>query len=206
MLLHVGSTIPRKRIDVLLRMFGELCASHSGSASRSRRRTASRSTSAARACSSASRIGIAVLDFLDDRDAGGHVSARRARPAAVGPRRIRPAARRSDGVRHAGRRQRLAVLQRSRRIRRRVLRARRRGAVVRAGGGTARRTAAVAGPLAGASRAGVARAGRFSWSQFAARLAAVYHEVAAHADPVIARGLVSVRMNSRQEPEPPRAQ
>jgi glycosyltransferase involved in cell wall biosynthesis len=54
--------------------------------------------------------------------------------------------------------------------------------------------------------AGLERAGRFSWSQFAARLAAVYHEVAAHADPVIARGLVSVRMNSRQEPEPPRAQ
>jgi hypothetical protein len=40
--------------------------------------------------------------------------------------------------------------------------------------------------------AGLERAGRFTWSQFAARLAAVYHEVAAEAHPAIVRELMSV--------------
>ncbi|MEP7305036.1 MAG: glycosyltransferase family 1 protein [Acidobacteriota bacterium] len=203
-LLHVGSTIPRKRIDLLLRMFRELCdripslrlVRVGGPFTLDQRQLAH-------------QLGIdddiAVLDFLDDRA----LAAMYRRAALV----LLPSDREGFGLP--------------------ILEAMACGTpvvasdlpVLREVGGSAGEYCAPGAVALWSARveellserrqsparwqaridAGLERAGRFSWSQFAARLAAVYHDVAAQADPVIARELRGVRMNAPQQLEPPRA-
>jgi len=202
-LLHVGSTIPRKRIDLLLRMFRELrdriprlrLVRVGGPFTLDQRRLVQ-------------QLGIeddiAVLDFLDDRT----LAAMYRRAALV----LLPSDREGFGLP--------------------VVEAMACGTpvvasdlpVLREVGGSAAEYCAPGAVAPWSTRvaellnerwqspvrwqtrieAGLERAGCFSWSQFAARLAAVYHQVAAEAAPVLVREL-SVRLNSTQEVEPPGA-
>ncbi len=100
--LHVGSTIPRKRIDVLLEVFAgarqQHAAASTGPGGRPAHRRTARSrrpVSASSTASSRCRRSIATSLPIS--------TARGARPAAVRSRGIRASARRGDGVRHAGR-------------------------------------------------------------------------------------------------------
>jgi glycosyltransferase involved in cell wall biosynthesis len=182
-LLHVGSTIPRKRIDLLLRMFREVrdripglrLVRVGGPLTPDQRQLARHLGIEA---------DIAVLDFLDDRA----LAAIYRRAALV----LLPSDREGFGLP--------------------IVEAMACGTpvvasdlpVLREVGGSAAEYCAPGAvapwsirveqllserrqsPLRWQARidAGLERAGRFSWSRFAARLAAVYHEVAAQADPV----------------------
>ena len=181
-LLHVGSTIPRKRIDLLLRMFGEL---RGRIPSLRLVRVGGPFTPDQRQL--AQQLGIehqiAVLEFLDDRA----LAAIYRRAALV----LLPSDREGFGLP--------------------IVEAMACGTpvvvsdlpVLREVGGSDGEYCAPGavspwsdrvGELLGERQqsperwkarvdAGLARAGRFSWSQFAARLAAVYHDVAVEADP-----------------------
>ena len=123
-ILHVGSTIPRKRVDALLEICAALVPSvpdlHlvrvGGPFSADQQRMIRD------ARTDRPRLGRRVRRRAD---AGGPVSARRAGPAAVRARRVWPAAARGDGLRHAGGRERSAGVERSGRLGGRVLSGRR---------------------------------------------------------------------------------
>ena len=113
-LLHVGSTIPRKRIDVLLHVVAALRWTRSGL--RLIRSGGPFTTSQRRLAGSLGLDGhVAVLPFRHATRAVRDLSTRGAAAPDIGSRGVWPAGRRGHGLRYAGRGQRPASASRSRR-------------------------------------------------------------------------------------------
>ena len=165
-LLHVGSTIPRKRIDVLLNVVAALRRQHpgvrliqvGGPFTTSQRRLAG-------------RLGlddyVAVLPFVTPRGAGRRLSTRRSAAADLGSRRVRSAGCRSDGVRNAGRGQRPARASRGRRPGGHLLSCRGRGAMGRCRGRAPRGARDDAERWRARQADGIDWARRFDWQAHA---------------------------------------
>ena len=138
-ILHVGSTIPRKRIDVLLDIFAAVRRRHPDA--RLLRVGGPLTTEQAQQADAARR-GRRDRRAAVPRspDACRRLPACRAGAAAVRSRRVRPAGRRGDGVRHAGRGQRPPAAARGRRLGGHLL-PRRRSRRVDGGGARAARRA-----------------------------------------------------------------